>query len=143
MSDKPLHTISIKELPVALNQSSFMINLVSKLSQSLEDVVGLEEASGFISIVGGKIGKQIGDEYAQNLGQAKLDRHQVAEVLVDLKRRIGGDFRLVEQDNSKLVFLNSKCPFGAAVIGQRSLCMMTSTCLEKLPQIIWVMPALN
>jgi predicted ArsR family transcriptional regulator len=50
----------------------------------------------------------------------------VSEVLVDLKRRIQGDFYVIEQDDEKIVLGNRACPFGDKVIGRPSMCMMTS-----------------
>jgi predicted ArsR family transcriptional regulator len=47
--------------------------------------------------------------------------------MVDLKRRINGDFHVIEQDEEKIVLGNRACPFGAKVKDRRSLCMMTSS----------------
>ncbi len=51
---------------------------------------------------------------------------QVSEVLVDLKRRINGDFYIIEQDDEKIIFGNRACPFAESVVGRPALCMMTS-----------------
>ena len=56
----------------------------------------------------------------------RLSREQVASVLVDLKRRIQGDFYVIEQDEEKIVLGNRACPFAEKVEGRPSLCMMTS-----------------
>ncbi|HET6518640.1 MAG TPA: methanogen output domain 1-containing protein, partial [Geminicoccaceae bacterium] len=53
-------------------------------------------------------------------------RAQVARVLVDLKRRIRGDFYVIAEDDEKIVLGNRACPFGDKVLGRRSMCMMTS-----------------
>jgi predicted ArsR family transcriptional regulator len=89
-------------------------------------VVGLDEAAGFISVVGQRIGDQINAGYRRELALPVLSRTQVADVLVDLKRRIEGDFRIVEQDDTRIVLENRRCPFGDKVVGRPSLCMMTS-----------------
>ncbi|CDS54280.1 FIG00875025: hypothetical protein [Polaromonas sp. CG9_12] len=104
----------------------FLRTLIRELSGTLEDVVGLEQASGFISVVGQRIGDQINQEYRNALGVETLDANQVAEVLVDLKRRIQGDFFVVEQTREKIVLGNRACPFGEKVLGRPSMCMMTS-----------------
>jgi len=57
---------------------------------------------------------------------SSLTREQVGEVLVDLKRRIQGDFYIIEEDEGKIVLGNRACPFGDKVIGRPALCMMTS-----------------
>ncbi|MCV4601211.1 hypothetical protein OFC63_34865, partial [Escherichia coli] len=77
--------------------------LIRELSGTLQDVVGLEEASGFISVVGLNMGHAISLEYRRALGRAPLSREEVAEVLVDLKRRIRGDFYVVEQSETRIV----------------------------------------
>ena len=47
-------------------------------------------------------------------------------MLVDLKRRIQGDFYIVEEDDEKIVLGNRVCPFAEKVVGRPALCMMTS-----------------
>lgn len=111
---------------VTLDRDLFLRQLIRELAGTLQDVVGLDEASGFVSVVGQRIGDQINESYRRALGQERLDRPQVAEVLVDLKRRIEGDFRVVEQDDEKIVLENRRCPFGDKVVDRPSMCMMTS-----------------
>jgi predicted ArsR family transcriptional regulator len=125
----PARTIAsrtIAELPVPLERDGFLRTLLRELSGTLEDVVGIDEASGFVSVVGQRVGEQLNDAYRNALGVAGLSREQVADVLVDLKRRIQGDFFVVEQSDEKIVFGNRACPFGDRVLGRPSLCMMTS-----------------
>jgi hypothetical protein len=38
-------------------------------------------------------------------------REQVAQVCVDLKRRIQGEFYVIEEDEDKIVFGDTACPF--------------------------------
>lgn len=112
--------------PLALDRDLFLRTLLRELAGTLEDVVGLDEAAGFISVVGQRIGDQINAGYRRELALPVLSRTQVADVLVDLKRRIEGDFRVVEQDDTRIVLENRRCPFGDKVVGRPSLCMMTS-----------------
>ena len=105
---------------------TFMRQLVRHLSGSLEDVVGLADAEGLISLVGQRVGDDIDAQYRDALSLSRLDRAQVTEVLTDLKRRIDGDFHVIEEREDRIVFGNTRCPFGDAVIGRPSLCMMTS-----------------
>lgn len=111
---------------VSLNRDNFLRELIRQLSGTLQDVVGLEEASGFISVVGQNIGEQLNREYTAALSVDRLSREQIASVLVDLKRRIRGDFYIIEQDDEKIVLGNHVCPFEEKVIGRPSMCMMTS-----------------
>jgi predicted ArsR family transcriptional regulator len=116
----------IQDLPVPLERDVFLRTLLRELSGTLEDVVGLEEAAGFISVVGQRIGDQINAQYKDALGVEGLTREQVADVLVDLKRRIRGEFYVIEQSDEKIVLGNRACPFAEKVVGRPSLCMMTS-----------------
>jgi predicted ArsR family transcriptional regulator len=111
---------------VALERDLFLRTLLRHLAGTLQDVVGLDEAAGFVALVGQQMGDEIGATYRAGLGVDRLDRAQVAQVLVDLKQRIQGDFRLVEETEGKLVLESSACPFGDKVLGRPSLCMMTS-----------------
>ncbi len=117
---------SVQSLALALERDGFLRTLLRHLSGSLQDVVGLDEASGFISVVGQEMGEQIGQQYRQALAVERLSLSQVAEVLVDLKRRIQGDFYVIEQTENEIVLGNRACPFGDKVVGRPALCMMTS-----------------
>jgi predicted ArsR family transcriptional regulator len=113
-------------LPLALERDAFLRTLLGELAGTLQEVVGLEEASGFVSVVGQRIGDQINADYRAALGVETLTRGQVAEVLVDLKRRIRGDFYVLEESDEKIVLGNRACPFEDRVVGRPALCMMTS-----------------
>ncbi len=117
---------SVQELDIALNRDRFLRTLLRELSGALEDIVGLRETSGFISLVGKTVADSLTREYKNALQVSQLDRAQVRDVLLDLKRRIEGDFYVVEEDDEKIVFGNRRCPFGDEVIGRTSMCMMTS-----------------
>ena len=115
-----------KQHSVDLDRDVFLRGLVRHLAGSLEDVVGLEEASGYISLVGQAMGQEILGQYSQALGTDRLSIEQAGEVMVDLKARIGGDFSIDELDEDKIVLSNRACPFGDKVLGRESMCMMTS-----------------
>jgi hypothetical protein len=57
----------------------FLRTLVRELATSLEAVIGLQEASGYISLVGQSVGTQINDSYIRALGIDRLSREQVSE----------------------------------------------------------------
>ncbi|MEU6095129.1 methanogen output domain 1-containing protein [Streptomyces sp. NPDC047079] len=116
----------VAETDVGLDRDVFMRTLVRELATSLESVVGLEEASGYISLVGQSVGSQINASYTTALNVERLTREQVADVLVDLKQRIEGDFYLISQDDEKIVLGSRSCPFGDKALGRDSMCMMTS-----------------
>ncbi|HWQ14069.1 MAG TPA: methanogen output domain 1-containing protein [Roseiflexaceae bacterium] len=116
----------LESLAIPLERDVFMRTLIRELAGTLEEVVGLEEVSGFISLVGQRMGLQIDRDYRAALGTPRLSQQQVADTLVDLKRRIEGDFYIIEQDDEKIVFGNRVCPFGEKVLGRPAMCMMTS-----------------
>jgi len=111
---------------VPLDRDVFLRSLVRELAGTLESVVGMADATGFISVVGQNIGQVIDADYKTALKVGALSREQVGDVLVDLKRRIQGDFHIIEESDEKIVLGNRACPFGDKVAGRPSLCMMTS-----------------
>ncbi len=117
---------SVDTLNVPLDRDVFLRTLIRELSGTLQDVVGLEEASGFISVVAQTMGRQINQDYRSALEVSKLPHDKIADVLVDLKKRIQGDFYVIEQNDQKIVFGNRVCPFGEKVLGRPAMCMMTS-----------------
>jgi len=117
---------TISSLNVPLERDLFLRSLIRELSGILQDIIGYEETSGYISLVGQNIGEWINSVYKHELGVSSLTREQVADVLVDLKIRINGDFSLVSQDDGRIVLENFRCPFEDKVYDRPSMCMMTS-----------------
>jgi predicted ArsR family transcriptional regulator len=126
MKAAPITHTAVANADVPLNRDGFLRALIRELAGSLQEVVGLDEASGFVSMVGQRIGEQINESYKSALQVSGLTRAEVADVLVDLKRRIQGDFYVIEQDDEKIVLGNRACPFAEKVMGRPALCMMTS-----------------
>lgn len=108
-----------------LNRDNFFRRMLGEIAENLEETVGIDEAMGYISSVGGAVGDDISRLYAAAQG-APLSANELPHVLVDLKSRIGGTFRIIEQTADRIVFKNTACPFGDRVTGRQSLCMMTS-----------------
>ena len=120
------HSENVSDLAVPLERDGFLRTLIRELSGTLQDVVGLQEAAGFVSVVGQKVGDRINHDYKAALRVEGLDRSQVSAVLVDLKRRIRGDFYVIEESDERIVLGNRRCPFEEKVVGRPALCMMTS-----------------
>lgn len=116
----------VQHLEIPLERDVFLRTLIRELAGTLEKVVGINEAAGFVSVVGQTIGDQINRAYRSALGVEVLSREQVAAVLVDLKRRINGDFFIIEQSDAKIILGNRRCPFEEKVLDRSSMCMMTS-----------------
>jgi predicted ArsR family transcriptional regulator len=119
-------TKTAEQLDVALDRDVFLRTLIRELSGTLEEVVGLNEAAGYISVVGQNVGDQMNRDYKAAFAVSELSREQVGQVLVDLKRRINGKFYIIEETPEKIVLGNSCCPFGDKVLNRPSMCMMTS-----------------
>lgn len=113
---------------VELDRDLFHRHLIGELAETLQETVGEEHAEGYITLVGARMGRLLDDMYRRGAGATRLSREQVSQALVDLKRRIGGTFRLVDEDSdaTRLTYHNTTCPFGDRVEGRPSLCMMTS-----------------
>ncbi|HEC75243.1 MAG TPA: transcriptional regulator [Methylophaga aminisulfidivorans] len=124
--DTDLNKIDISKLDIPLERDGFLRELLRQLSGTLQDVVGLEEAQGFITLVGQKMGELINDEYKAALNEDNLTREHVSVILADLKQRIQGDFKIITEDPHKIIFQGNTCPFAEKVIDRPSLCMMTS-----------------
>ena len=122
----------VSELDLPLERDVFLRSLIRELAGTLEGVVGIDEASGYISVVGSVIGEQINNHYRNALAVEGLSRDQVRDVLVDLKRRIQGDFYVVEETEDRIVLGNRACPFAEKVIGRTSMCMMTSNVFGRI-----------
>jgi predicted ArsR family transcriptional regulator len=116
----------VRELALPFERDVFVRTLLRHLAGTLQEVVGLDQAEGFVAVVGQRIGDEIDGMYRTALQLERLDRATVTQVLVDLKRRIEGDFYVIEESDDKIVFGNRRCPFGDKVEGRPSLCMMTS-----------------
>ena len=123
---QPVAVKSPGQLDVPLDRDLFMRTLIRELCGTLEEVVGLNEAAGYISVVGQNVGDQLNRDYRTAFAVSKLSREQVGQVLVDLKRRINGQFHIIEETPEKIVLGNSRCPFGDKVLNRPSMCMMTS-----------------
>jgi predicted ArsR family transcriptional regulator len=126
MADPVEAATNVSALSIPLERDVFLRTLIRELSGTLQEVVGLDEAAGFVSVVGQKVGDQINADYKAALQVGGMSRSQVAEVLVDLKRRIKGDFRVIEESDEKIVLGNRACPFAEKVVGRPAMCMMTS-----------------
>ncbi|MGK0266072.1 MAG: putative ArsR family transcriptional regulator [Maricaulis sp.] len=121
-----------KSLPISRDRDQFLRELIRELAATLEEVVGLDEAEVFISVVGNRIGDMMNAEYRELTQTERLDIEQTSAALVDLKRRIDGGFSVESVDEEELVLVNTRCPFGQDVIGHRSLCMMTSNVFGRI-----------
>ena len=86
--------------PDELRPEDFFADIVGHLVGTLEDVIGYEDAAGFVAQVGSEMGERIAELYRDESGDLPRDPAKIAAILVDLKARIGGEFSIesVEPD---------------------------------------------
>lgn len=116
----------IQSLELPIERDHFLRTMIRELAGTLQDVVGIEEAAGFLNVVGYRTGQHVNQQYQNALQLSNLSREQVTAVLVDWKRRIQGDFYVIEETDEKIVLGNRKCPFAEQVEGREAMCVMTS-----------------
>jgi hypothetical protein len=124
-TDTPPRGATLPDDSFEFDRDLFLRRMLRELSGTLEEVVGLEEAEGFVGVVGQRIADWLDPAYRKAYGVSALDVEQLAAVLVDLKRRIRGDFSVEECRPDRIVLVNRACPFGDMVLGRTSLCRMT------------------
>lgn len=124
--------MQMNNLELPLERDHFFRAIIRSLSGTLQDTVGLEEAAGYIALVGGEIGEWIRQEYEKAAEKREFTPREVAEILVDLKRRIGGEFSIERVEADKIVLRNSACPFGDLVKNRPSLCQMTTNVFGRI-----------
>jgi predicted ArsR family transcriptional regulator len=113
-------------LPLSLDRDTFLTSLMGELAGTLEDVVGPEEASDFISQAGERVGEIINEGYRNALSVPELPRGRISEVLVDVSRRIQGGFYVVDEDDEQIVLANRSCSCSDEPPGRPSMCRMTA-----------------
>ena len=116
----------VASLDVGLERDGFMRTLLHHLSGVLQDTIGLEESRGLVTVVGQVMGEELSQRYTKSLSLNKLPKNKLSSVLIDLKRRIKGDFYIISESEDKIVFGNRQCPFAERVLNRPSLCMMTT-----------------
>ena len=117
---------------VMLDRDVFFRRMLRELAGTIEAIVGIEEASGYVSAVGAAIGDWINAAYHAEMGPEDFDLETIAAVFVDLKDRIEGGFYIIAIEPERIVLGNTRCPFGDDVADRPSLCMMTSNVFGRI-----------
>lgn len=115
----------------ARDREEFLRELVGELASTLQDVVGMEEAEGFIKIIGMRIGNRINEDYT-TAEDHDWDTQDLANVLIDLKAKIKGGFTVESIEEDRIVLINNRCPFGDMAVGRPALCHMTSSVFGQI-----------
>ncbi|KKB38027.1 methanogen output domain 1-containing protein [Bacillus thermotolerans] len=108
----------------SLTGTVFLSKLISQYAHIHEKTVG-KTADEYIRQLGLRTGEWIEGFYGDRNHEWTVDRY--AEVIVDLKNSIGGDFYISAVYPDHVVVKARKCPFGEAVKDAPHLCHMTSS----------------
>ncbi|MFC6438856.1 methanogen output domain 1-containing protein [Bowmanella sp. JS7-9] len=122
----------IQALELSVDPAKFYLEILIELNETLNDVVGEQESHGLISLVADKIGRYFEGMYRHALGMQKFDVDTLAAILIDLKRRIGGEFYIHDIKPTRIELKNTRCPFSERVVGQTTLCAMTSNVFGRI-----------
>lgn len=108
-------------------REQFLLAVAVNLAQRIEYHAGPDEATSLINEVGTQVGYEFEKSYRWDNGiEGPLTNEQMADLFVELKAAIDGDFYVIEIDDGRIVLGNNKCPFGKVVQTAPSLCQMTS-----------------
>lgn len=122
----PGRTLPFDESSPDANREAFLRALVVQLVQTVELLQGPREPNGPIDDISASLGRQSEERYRRRLGlTAPFDAAHLADCLVDLKRTLGGQFRVVEASARRVVLAAERCPFGVAVRTTPALCRVT------------------
>jgi hypothetical protein len=122
----------LEKTSIPLETSAFFNQIIRELSGALQDIVGLSEAEGFITLVANRIGEQINADYKNALDLDQIPKQHLSDVLIDLKRRIDGKFSVEYEDDKLIILRNTRCPFGDKVLDRPALCMMTTNVFGRI-----------
>lgn len=118
-------TTPLEFIEIPFDSDLFLRTLIRELVGVLEDVVGYNETAGYLTLVGQNIGEWLNETYKKALGVNTISPEQVVDVLIDLKRRLNGDFSLQQRNTEKIILTSNSCPFGDKVLDRQSICMLT------------------
>jgi anti-sigma regulatory factor (Ser/Thr protein kinase) len=109
-------------------RESFLRALVVRLAHGVELADGPERAEALVAQVGTDVGARMEEAFrAARTIEGALTHDQIAELCVELKAAIDGDFYVIAADEDRIVLGNRRCPFGDAVHHAPALCRMTSS----------------
>ena len=112
-----------------LDQAQFFGDVLGELAGTLEDLIGVEDAAGFIADAGSGIGRQFSRRYGVSRGTPP---RAVAQTCRDLKERVGGAFEIESATDREITMIGHECPFGGRESGRPSLCMMTTNVFGRI-----------
>ncbi|MFH1642842.1 MAG: methanogen output domain 1-containing protein [Nanoarchaeota archaeon] len=112
-------------IPVDINQLKFFKDMIIDTCKNLDAKSTIERFSK-------KTGKHISDIYRRFYGTTILIKGQLVDSIIDAMNKLGGNFNLLEEDDGKLVFRNTKCIFGKNVKDCPKLCAVTLNIIKSI-----------
>lgn len=79
----------VSQLEVKIDRDIFTRRLIKELAGVLQDLIGIEQANGYISLVGAKIGKMIEGLYKKALDVEMFNTEQIIDILRPQKTNWG------------------------------------------------------
>ena len=124
--DEALKVSSFRAAPVASDREMFLATVVKALNDTLGDTVGPREAKGFDHLVGMAVAEQVLAGYLAAAGASRLDLTATLDALLDWKRRLGGDFTILERTDKRVVLVYGRCPFAGLAGDTGAMCRVAS-----------------
>lgn len=120
---KQLGMAKLWYIPVNMNRDIFLTQMITELALNLDK----SQAKRTLNKIGLNLGKHIEELYKEFYGVENLNVDQLTETLIDVEKKIGGDFSVVEKSPTKIILKNNKCPFGNDKVKEcPELCSITS-----------------
>jgi predicted ArsR family transcriptional regulator len=114
-------------LKLELDREKMLSECVRAFGVMIEDVVGADDARGYVSIVGERIGEFVAAEIAKGVDFESLSIDQTADLLVEVQNLLGGCFDVEVQNGHQIRLTNTQCPYSTQYAGRQSLCTLTSS----------------
>lgn len=124
--------IDFQHLILPIDKESFYLKLLLDLNATMEEVIGVEESRAFTNIITDRVATFYQSCYKNVIDQTTLTTEQIAYMLIDIYRRLGGSFTIQEFTPNKIVFANTYCPFGDSVKNHKSMCALTTNLFGKI-----------
>ncbi len=125
---KQLGMAKLWYIPMNINKEKFLENVVLDIVENLDK----GDPKAIIHEVSIKIAKQIEQIYKQFYNVQKLSVDQIADAIIDVETKIGGEFKVVEKRSDKIILRVDKCPFTAKVKQAPLLCTFTSNIIGTI-----------
>ncbi|MCA8882185.1 MAG: methanogen output domain 1-containing protein [Rhodobacteraceae bacterium] len=116
------------------DRSDFAISLLANLSDMFVAMDSVSATEDAIAYAGRLFARELTERLMEQNGDEPLDHKDLAEAMVEMKRRIGGEFDIVSADPEKIVLRARVCPFGKRVVGRPQLCTMTKQVFAQMAE---------